>query len=388
MCHVVGGEVYLGLLYFPTAENPADDPTRDAPLRAPVEAWPKWAEAAVRGDFAPMDEFLQKHGVDPEQLKGVPKLEIKSEESPPHGPARLGTGFGSHQSVTGKSERLELNAAAAPKKEAEEAEEELDTEPREATVAVPMERTAAARARAAAGGGAVPLPKEAAVCEEPAPLQKKAAAGEEAAPEAAPLQKEAAAPLQKRAAAVEEAATLQKRAAAVEEAAPLQKRAAAVEEAAPLQKRAAAVEAPLQKRAASVEKAAPLQKRATAVEEAAPLQKQVTTELAAETRNKQLDKRTKLGKRHAPKDCIGGVLSPEAQKCIYRFREDQFVWPKRSYLPKGELRKRQGFLDLYSGSLGVAREVAQLSGCWVLTFDYARDTAEDLLQAATAFPRG
>ena len=50
-------------------------------------------------------------------------------------------------------------------------------------------------------------------------------------------------------------------------------------------------------------------------------------------------------------------------------------------MPKGgslDLSK-QGFLDVYSGSYGVARALAKRARVWVLTFELNRDAAEDLL---------
>ena len=47
----LGYESYLDLMYYASAENPADDGTRNVPLRAPSEDLPQWWSAALLGDF-------------------------------------------------------------------------------------------------------------------------------------------------------------------------------------------------------------------------------------------------------------------------------------------------------------------------------------------------
>ena len=52
--------------------NPADDPTRNAPLRGPSAAAPSWWEAACLGDFGPLDIWLQGIGLHLDQLRELP----------------------------------------------------------------------------------------------------------------------------------------------------------------------------------------------------------------------------------------------------------------------------------------------------------------------------
>ena len=73
----------------------------------------------------------------------------------------------------------------------------------------------------------------------------------------------------------------------------------------------------------------------------------------------------------------GADLSESVQALLRFFPEQQFLTPSRK---PPDLSKR-GFLDLYSGSFGVARAVARRTGCWVLTFELCRDASEDLLDA-------
>ncbi|CAE7307382.1 unnamed protein product, partial [Symbiodinium sp. CCMP2456] len=80
--------------------------------------------------------------------------------------------------------------------------------------------------------------------------------------------------------------------------------------------------------------------------------------------------------------CEGCVfdLHPHITDVLLKFDSEQFVLPKKSRKRLSELLLRPGYLDLYSGSAGVAHELAAASGTWVLTFDYARSAAEDLLE--------
>ena len=73
----------------------------------------------------------------------------------------------------------------------------------------------------------------------------------------------------------------------------------------------------------------------------------------------------------------GADLSESVQALLRFFPEQQFLTASRK---PPDLSKR-GFLDLYSGSFGVARAVARRTGCWVLTFELCRDASEDLLDA-------
>ena len=67
-------ESYLDLMYFPTAENPADDGTRNVPLRAPAEDEPAWLSAAKVGDFELLDRWLADLSATPEDALDLPPL--------------------------------------------------------------------------------------------------------------------------------------------------------------------------------------------------------------------------------------------------------------------------------------------------------------------------
>ena len=64
--------MYANVTYFPTLDNPADDPTRDVPVRAPTEAAPAWLDQAFQGCFTLLDDFLEERGLHPTQLAEVP----------------------------------------------------------------------------------------------------------------------------------------------------------------------------------------------------------------------------------------------------------------------------------------------------------------------------
>ena len=73
------------------------------------------------------------------------------------------------------------------------------------------------------------------------------------------------------------------------------------------------------------------------------------------------------------KGCTRRVLSEEAREILRSFPKDQFVLPKGCAWPPREA----GFLDLFSGERGVAKEAARL-GVWSLCFDLEHSPNEDL----------
>ena len=66
--------------YLASADNPADDPTRDRPVRSPAISEPLWLKAAELGQFAELDRFLAQFGLDPLQLQGLDLLQKSFEE--------------------------------------------------------------------------------------------------------------------------------------------------------------------------------------------------------------------------------------------------------------------------------------------------------------------
>ena len=71
---LLGQNVYLGCQYVPTAENVADDPTRDRPIRGPQVAAPEWLAEAEKGRFEKLDAFLQLLRLDPLTLARLPEV--------------------------------------------------------------------------------------------------------------------------------------------------------------------------------------------------------------------------------------------------------------------------------------------------------------------------
>ena len=70
----------------------------------------------------------------------------------------------------------------------------------------------------------------------------------------------------------------------------------------------------------------------------------------------------------------GSVLPPEACDLLLSFDDKQFFF-EGDFL----MLDRPGGLDLFSGRCGVAREMVRQGAPWVLTFDWNRSSAEDLL---------
>eukprot|EP00438_Fugacium_kawagutii_P027072 Skav214863 [mRNA] locus=scaffold16:542655:545267:+ [translate_table: standard] len=62
-------------VYFETASNPADDPTRSREIRSPCRKLPGWWEALSNDDFEEFDKWMAEHGLDPYELSGLPPLE-------------------------------------------------------------------------------------------------------------------------------------------------------------------------------------------------------------------------------------------------------------------------------------------------------------------------
>ncbi|CAE7230302.1 unnamed protein product, partial [Symbiodinium sp. KB8] len=81
-----------------------------------------------------------------------------------------------------------------------------------------------------------------------------------------------------------------------------------------------------------------------------------------------------------PVSCLlpTGVFELLASLPPSRFVVSQAFPDLRSALFSG-----QGWLDLFSGSRGLAKEIARAAPCWVLCYDLAHDAAEDLLQFDT-----
>lgn len=55
-----------------TKDNPADDPTRDRPVRDPVEPLPEWASQIEAGIYESFDLWLQHQGADPMEIARLP----------------------------------------------------------------------------------------------------------------------------------------------------------------------------------------------------------------------------------------------------------------------------------------------------------------------------
>ncbi len=68
-------DVYSEVMYYKSADNPSDDPTRGAPLRGPRLAVPSWLTDLSSGLFTHFDEWMAGHGISDYDLTGLPPTE-------------------------------------------------------------------------------------------------------------------------------------------------------------------------------------------------------------------------------------------------------------------------------------------------------------------------
>eukprot|EP00438_Fugacium_kawagutii_P006451 Skav204515 [mRNA] locus=scaffold3201:99100:106360:+ [translate_table: standard] len=62
-------------IYFETASNPADDPTRSREIRKPTRNLPDWWTDLQNDEFSTFDSWMLEHGLDPYELSGLPPIE-------------------------------------------------------------------------------------------------------------------------------------------------------------------------------------------------------------------------------------------------------------------------------------------------------------------------
>lgn len=93
-----------------------------------------------------------------------------------------------------------------------------------------------------------------------------------------------------------------------------------------------------------------------------------------------------LGDRHhfsaVPENEMSPLLSENAKELLLRFEPQQFILPggkRANSYEQIRLLSRAGFLDLYSGEAGVARELARKFNVWVITWDSTSGVSQDLL---------
>ena len=65
---------YSECMYYQSAENPADDPTRGVCLRKKTMETPDWFLASCTGDFSGLDSWLEAQGICDYQLTGLPPV--------------------------------------------------------------------------------------------------------------------------------------------------------------------------------------------------------------------------------------------------------------------------------------------------------------------------
>lgn len=69
---VLAYDTYSELMYFETAANRGDDPTRDRPIRGPSRRLPEWWMELSLGVTGQFDKWLTEQGIDPYSLSGLP----------------------------------------------------------------------------------------------------------------------------------------------------------------------------------------------------------------------------------------------------------------------------------------------------------------------------
>ena len=70
---ILGQNTYSFFHYVYTGENPADDPTRDREVRAPVDPQPEWLAEIRRGEFNNFDDWLVRVDADLSSIARLPQ---------------------------------------------------------------------------------------------------------------------------------------------------------------------------------------------------------------------------------------------------------------------------------------------------------------------------
>ena len=65
-------DVYSEVMYYRSADNPADDPTRGAALRGPRLPFPEWLSEIALDRYDAFDSWLTRHGISDYELTGLP----------------------------------------------------------------------------------------------------------------------------------------------------------------------------------------------------------------------------------------------------------------------------------------------------------------------------
>ena len=74
------------------------------------------------------------------------------------------------------------------------------------------------------------------------------------------------------------------------------------------------------------------------------------------------------------------ALDDRSRRLLSQVPRHQFVTPRRWQAGKDWVPSSPGFLDLYSGAKGVARSLAELGNCWVITFELDDGAEQDVLK--------
>ena len=78
---MLGANGYTCAQYVRSAENVADDPTRERVCRDPESEWPQWLVAASEADYRGLDDFLAAHELSDAQVAQLPKVAAQNNKT-------------------------------------------------------------------------------------------------------------------------------------------------------------------------------------------------------------------------------------------------------------------------------------------------------------------
>ena len=84
LCYALGGDIYGFYMFFPSAFNRADGPTRGRIPDMPDVSLPRWWNAALAGQFEEMDLWLRRYGPEKEELPFASLCKFERDELRPN----------------------------------------------------------------------------------------------------------------------------------------------------------------------------------------------------------------------------------------------------------------------------------------------------------------
>eukprot|EP00438_Fugacium_kawagutii_P004856 Skav221077 [mRNA] locus=scaffold3118:408562:418463:- [translate_table: standard] len=351
---VIGGSLYGNYGFVPSLANPGDDPTRGVKLREPKRSLPPWLAAAFEGNFSLMDSWLASVGFDPVQVSDLPFADQQLFSAEQFSSEVL-------QPLTEvqKPERLAKFLRKAEGKEFDEAGQRqeplgqtknLEEEPKDEEDDGHASNFVASRRESPTDNLYIEVP----LCEAESPLRKA----------------ESDFPLR--------------------EAEPGNHCKAEVSGHEERKETRGQTKEPLgqtkreEKKPTKAEKKR-LYRNSVASKAVAPPQSKLEGQPGSGTSPNGLPKvgRRRTRCRHVRENSSAPALPLEALQLLQAMNPKQFLRPGGIRSEEPIDFSKQGYLDLYSGAGGVAKFMAKSYGVWVLTFDFAHGSEQDLLNAGT-----